>query len=87
MIFAMWFRFQKIPQKYPQKFVIFQKVGDGFCYEKNFIEKKIYITIFTISILRCLKKNFEFAKEFHVLSCTCQVATNAKVRFKYLQVV
>jgi uncharacterized membrane protein len=33
MIFAMWFGFQKVPQKYPQIFFIFQKVGDGFCYE------------------------------------------------------
>jgi hypothetical protein len=37
MIFAMWFRFQKVPQKYPQIFFIFQKVGDGFCYEKKYI--------------------------------------------------
>jgi hypothetical protein len=37
----IWTR--KVPKKYPQQLRHFLKVGDGFSYEKNSINQKIYI--------------------------------------------
>jgi hypothetical protein len=38
--------------------------------KKSSINQKIYIKMFTTSILKCLKKNKKLAKIFHLLSST-----------------
>ncbi len=50
------FELEKVPQKYPQQFHHFSGVGDDFSYEKKLHQAKIYIGMFTTSILTCMKK-------------------------------
>jgi hypothetical protein len=75
--FVISFGLEKIPQKYPQNYIIFKGLGMILVIKKTPLKKENCIRKFNTSILRYLQNNFKYFQIFKTYFQNCH-----KVQFK-----